>query len=147
MYRFIRYLVAAIFTIIGGFVVVSLLVGFVFFGDAPQCDSDSEAAHYVRSLSSERLEKLHKDMEKYFHNEKGTYAEYFSASENGLPKEFSDLWVVRVSPSRKHIMIVGCFDNYMFLHFSGIEKDEPKEITLQYGEHEVTTEVIWSKQK
>ncbi len=138
---------AAIFTIVGGFVVVSLIVGFVFFKHTPRCDGDSEAAHYVRSLSSDRLEKLHKDMEKFFHNEKGTHKEYFSASDNGLPEEFADLKVVRVSPSNKHIMVVGCFDNYMYLRFSGIEKTESREITLQYGEHEITTEVIWANQQ
>ena len=145
MIKFIKYLLLAILTIIGGFVVVSLVFGFILFRNAPDCSGDSESARYVRSLSADRLEKLHEDIAHFYHMDGDPYKEYFVHDEEGIPAEFADLKVVRVSPKSVHIMVVGCFDNYMYLDFKGIKKPNEKEIILRYGEHEITTEKIWPK--
>jgi hypothetical protein len=120
-------------------------ISMAFFGDAPNCDKDSDAANYARSLSDERLAALYSDMARMYKMNDVPYEGYTSFDPKGLPKEFADLKIKKVRPKQANIMVEGCFDHYMYLHFNGISDDEPKQIVLQYGEHPVGSEVLWSK--
>jgi fumarate reductase subunit C len=145
MIKFIKYLILSLVAIVVGFFTISLVFGFIFFRNSPDCSGDSPAAEYVRSLSESRLERLYKDMEYFYHKDGDPYKEYLVHEKADIPEEFSDLKVVRVSPKNASIMVVGCFDNYMYLRFRGIEEPAEKEIVLQYGEHNITLEKIWPK--
>lgn len=145
MIRFLKYLVLAVLTLVGGFFLIGIILGLIFFRSASDCSGDSKSAEYVRSLSSQRLSKLYDDMEKFYYmNQESPYKEYSIYGETAVPKEFSDLKVISIRPGRVHIKVVGCFDNYMYLYFNGIREPGEKEIVLQYGEHEVIKEKIWS---
>lgn len=83
--RFIKYLILAILTIVGSFLAISLVVGFVFFRNAPDCSGDSEAANYVRSLSDSRLEKLYEDVKYFYHTDDDPYREYLVHDKAEVP--------------------------------------------------------------
>jgi len=143
MIRFLKYLALAVATLVGGYLALMIVVGLIFFQGASDCSADSEAANYARSLEGKRLEKLYRDMEEFYHRESTPYEGYDIYSEEGLPEVFVDLKVNKVRPKQANIMVVGCFDNYMYLQFSGIDEPGEKAIHLTYGEHEITRKVLW----
>ena len=146
MLKFLKYLFLAFISLAGAFLLLSFVVGFIFLGGSRGCHKDSEAANYARSLTETRLNQLYSDMERYYHREDiPPYKEYLVTEGGEVPSEFSDLEVVRISPKGTHIMVEGCFDNYMYLQFVGIDKPAHKKILLQYGEFETITEVLWSE--
>lgn len=118
------------------------VAGSMILGDMPDCDGDSEAASYVRSLPDKRLQQLYLDMAKYHSMEGVPYQGYYT-SNSDIPAEFADLDILKVRPLQKHIMVVGCMDNFMYMIFEGLDGDGARQVLLQYGEREVTTEVIW----
>jgi hypothetical protein len=132
--------------IVTGSITVSLVVLYVagpmLFGDMPDCDGESEAANYVRSLPDKRLQQIYLDMTRY-HRKEGVPYQGYSRLNSDIPAEFTDLDIVKVRPIQKHIMVVGCMDNFMYMTFEGLDGEGTKQILLQYGEREVTTEVLW----
>ncbi|WP_339075412.1 hypothetical protein [Teredinibacter turnerae] len=144
MKKFVKYIVYAFAILILCFIGLMVLAG-LMFGDSRGCGKDSEAAEYARSVSQERLAKLYKDMEIYYLNSEGEFDDIYLQSNQDIPIEFRDLEVVRISPGRNHIMVEGCFDNYMYMYFRGISTKEEKEIILSYGEFEVINEKLWPK--
>lgn len=142
MIKFLKYLLLLIVGLLTTFILLSLLLGYMFHSSSRGCMKDSEAADYVRSLSPARFERLYEDMERYSARYDMPLDGYSRHSESGLPAEFQDLEVVRVRPKRKHIMVEGCFDHYLYLHFE-IDDEGTRFIEMQYGEHDVGTEVVW----
>ena len=129
------------------------MIAFSFFWDIPSCQEDSEAVAYARSLSSQRLEKLYKDMEAFSHREDIPIDGYQVYDEsNDVPDEFADLKVVKIRPEKGNIMVKGCFDHYIYLTFKGIgrraQPNDKKQIILNWGEHppNTGTEVLWSSE-
>ncbi len=124
-----------------------LVVGFgILMGESRGCGKDSEAAEYARSLSQDRLAQLYNDMEIYYSQRKSSHEDIHMYNKEQIPETFSDLEVTRISPSRAHIMVEGCFDNYMYMYFNGIENSsDKKEIILSYGEFETITEILWPR--
>ena len=78
----------------------------------------------------------------YQTNSEDRYRKY---TKETAPQEFADLDVVSIRPRDARIMVVGCFDNYMYLDFYGIKDADEKSIILRYGEFEITKEKIWPK--
>lgn len=122
----------------------------VFTGPIPSCTEDSNAVKYARSLSSERLANLYEDMYKFYTNKTSPSGGYYvSSGEMEIPLEFADLKVARIRPADANIMIEGCFDHYVYLHFEGYRfKDalELKQIVLSWGEHtNAGKEVLWAE--
>ena len=126
----IKLFIIGTFGVIGCICIALLITFLVFFRNVPSCSGDSEAAIYARSLSQLRLSKLY----------------YYSNENMQFPKEFRDLKVVRISPSDAQIMVAGCFDNYMYLEFEGIDNNKPSEIVLRYGDMKVVKEKLWPNQ-
>jgi len=128
-----------------------LLVFFIVFtGPIPSCTEDSDAVKYARSLSSERLSLLYEDMYKFYANKTSPIGGYYVSSEEmEIPIEFEDLKVARIRPADANIMIEGCFDHSVYLHFEGYRfKDtlELKQIILSWGEHSnAGKEVLWAE--
>ena len=134
-------MIASLIAVIG-----LLSFGFgIIFGDSRGCDGNSEAAEYARSLSQKRLSQLYGDMLQYHSKGESEHDDIHVHGNDDLPIEFSDLEVVRISPSRTHIMVEGCFDNYMYMQFKGIDDSGSKEILLTYGEFEAKFEKLWPK--
>ena len=129
---------------------ILILIFIVFTGPTPSCTEDSDAVKYARSLSSERLSILYDDMYKFYLSKASPIGGYYiSSGEMEIPKEFGDLKVARIRPSDANIMIEGCFDHYVYLHFEDYRfKDAPeiKQIILSWGEHSNTgKEVLWAE--
>ena len=118
-----------------------LVIAFIW--NVPDCSGNSQSANYVRNLSSERLSKLYNDMEQFY--QVSTNDRHRKYTTETAPKEFSDLEVVSIRPGNAQIMVIGCFDNYMYLDFYGIKDTDEKSIILRYGEFEITEEKIWQK--
>lgn len=145
MKRFIKYLAFTIILVILFLAALSFVVG-LMFGDSRGCGKESEAADYARSLSQERLTKLYSDMEYYYRKNESKSEEFNSFDSGSFPKEFEDLEVVRIRLGESHIMVEGCFDNYMYMYFRGVgNNEEEKEIVLSYGEFETINEKLWPK--
>lgn len=146
MIRLLKYLGLSLLALIGVYVFI-ILIGStaLLYHDAPRCDKDSDSANYARSLSEERLSVLYSDMARMYKISDVPYEGYTSFDQKGLPKEFVDLEIKKVRPKQLNIMVEGCFDHYMYLHFRGISDAEPNQIILQYGEHPVGMEVLWPK--
>lgn len=105
---------------------------------APSCQEDSEAVAYARSLSTERLARLYRDMELYSHREDILLDGYqFGDERYEVPKEFSDLKVRKIRPKDGNIMVEGCFDHYIYLTFKSVGRlakpGEKKKIILNWG--------------
>lgn len=147
MVRFLKYIGLSLLALIGGYIIFVLIGSLAFmslsFHDTPSCGKDSEAANYARSLSNQRLTELYNDMARMYGMNEVPYEGYTTFDSRGLPKEFADLKVKIVRPKQTNIMVEGCFDHYMYLHFKGISDNEPKQIILQYGEHPIGLEVLW----
>lgn len=136
---------------LGLVLLVSIGIGVLFVWGSPSCDEDSEAVIYARSLSSERLEKLYHDMEKYSQSDKVPPGGFdFISKRAPIPSEFADLRVRKVRPTRGNIMVEGCFDHYVYLDFDGIgiykATTAKREISLRWGERppNAGSEVLWS---
>lgn len=110
------------------------------------CGGDSEAAKYARSLSQERLHTLYSDMERYFHDERTPWGGY-DVSQAQVPKEFRDIRAVKIRPKEANIMLEGCFDEFVYLLFSGLEEPGPKSVILRYdtGVHSQESETLWKE--
>ena len=149
MLKFLKNLLLYAFALLAVFIAIVIIIGFavsfLFSSDSRGCTKDSQAANYVRSLSQDRLEKLFEDMDIYSAREDLPFDGYYVHQEKGLPPEFQDLEVVRVRPRSKNIMVEGCFDHYLYLRFHTSENGV-KTITMQYGEHDIGTEVVWSSE-
>lgn len=114
------------------------------------CDEDSDGVLYARSLSQERLEKLYYDMERFSNDDSVPTNGYDSLIKSAkFPLEFSDLEVAKIRPEDANILVQGCFDHYVYLHFQGYgrltEFYPERRIVLSWGEHDETrgTEVLW----
>lgn len=114
------------------------------------CDEDSDGVLYARSLSQERLARLYYDMERFSTNDSVPANGYDSLIKSAAyPREFSDLEVAKIRPEDANIMVQGCFDHYVYLHFQGYgrlqELYPERRIVLSWGEHDETsgTEVLW----
>lgn len=122
-------------------------------GCFPNCNEDSEAVSYARSLTQERLEKLYYDMERLSNDESIPAFGYRRKDGENLPEPFEDLKVVKIRPREGNIMIEGCFDHYVFLYFKGYDKrskfETEKRIVLSWGEREpqAGTQVLWKEDK
>lgn len=149
MLKFLKNLLINVFAVLAVFITIAVsifaILGFVLSSDSRGCMKDSEAANYVRSLSQDRLKKLFEDMDTYSAREDLPYAGYYAHHENELPPEFQDLEIGRVRPRSKNIMVEGCFDHYLYLRFHTSENGL-KTITMQYGEKDIGTEVVWSSE-
>ncbi|MCU7844078.1 MAG: hypothetical protein KZQ93_09585 [Candidatus Thiodiazotropha sp. (ex Monitilora ramsayi)] len=117
------------------------------FSGATECDEDSRAVRYVRSLPEDRFARLYKDMESY--SEKDIF-EYENFGSNTFPDEFNDLEVVRIRPKDGNIMVNGCFDHYVYLEFHGLGRGHKRQmkpaIQLRWGEGPTSgTEIVWQE--
>ena len=129
---------------------ILIVVFIVFTGPIPSCTEDSDAVRYARSLSSERLSILYNDMKKFYINKTSPAGGYYvSSGEMEIPIEFKDLEVAKIRPADANIMIEGCFDHYVYLHFEGYrfkKAPEIKQITLSWGEHSnAGKEILWAE--
>jgi hypothetical protein len=67
-----------------------------------------------------------------------------------VPKEFSDLKVVRIRPGEGNIMVHGCFDHHVYLTFEGVGVEKKfakkRQIILSWGEHapQAGEQVLWT---
>jgi hypothetical protein len=112
----------------------------------PDCSLDSKSAQNIRSLSQERLAKLHADMERFSKIEDDHPWGYRASEGDIMPVEFADLDVAKVHPKEANIMVSGCFDNFLYMSFEGIDDLSAPRIILKYsGEHESQSEVLWPK--
>ena len=141
-------------TILGAvFVLISLpLIGYWLLTprDDLICDEDSAGVGYARSLSKDRLARLYYDMEAYSKKAETPFNGWYVPDKRiQIPAEFADLAVVRIRPGEGNIMVHGCLDHAIYLHFEGIgvEKAFAKErkIILSWGEHPPDTgeQVLW----
>ena len=116
--------------------------------DDRNCDEKSPAVAYARSLSKDRLARLYYDMEAYSTRDETPLDGWWVGS---TPSEFADLAVVRVRPKEGNIMVRGCFDHYIYLHFEGTgdhkEFDKERRIVLSWGEHppDMGEQVLWEE--
>tara|TARA_R110002072_G_scaffold104099_1_gene228384 strand:+ start:777 stop:1250 length:474 start_codon:yes stop_codon:yes gene_type:complete len=132
---------------------IIFVVIFALIWPVNSCQEDSEAVAYARSLSTERLSQLYRDMEEYSHRDDIPIDGYHFGDERyEMPAEFADLNVVKIRPDDGNIMVEGCFDHYIYLTFRGIghlaKPTDKKEIILNWGEHppNTGTQVLWSEQ-
>ena len=111
------------------------------------CGPNSQAANYIRNLSKERLHTLYLDMEKYYADPNTPDEGWFAFQQNNLPECFRDLKVARIRPRETNIMVKGCFDEFMYLDFSGFGGTGPRIITLSYptGPRSFGSEIIWTE--
>lgn len=114
------------------------------------CDEKSAGVAYARSLSKDRLTRLYYDMEAYStRDETPLYGWWVSRRE--IPSAFADLAVVRIRPREGNIMVRGCLDHYIYLHFEGIGDlkrfDKERRIVLSWGEHppDMGEQVLWEE--
>ncbi len=135
---------------------IEILILFVIIGSicgcsSTSCTENSDAVSYARFLSQERLSQLYQDMERFSIKNNLPLDGYSKHRKDiKIPKEFKDLKVVKIRPADGNIMIKGCFDHYVYLHFHGygdMMKFNPKrEIVLSWGEYtNAGSEVIWSE--
>jgi hypothetical protein len=116
------------------------------------CDEKSPGVAYARSLSKERLARLYYDMEAYSNRDE-TPLNGWSVGDKRLeiPSAFADLAVARIRPRDGNIMVRGCLDHYIYLHFEGIGDfknfDEKRRVILSWGEHPPSTgeQVLWEE--
>ena len=122
---------------IGIFLLVIFGLNFIFSSVTPSCGENSDAVKYALSLSSQRLERLYKDMERFSTIEDAPLDGYHKYSEKVfIPEEFADLKVVKIRPLKNNIMVEGCMDEYVYLDFKGIKsKKEKQEIWLRHPFH------------
>jgi len=117
------------------------------------CGEDSEAVAYARSFSETRLEKLYSQMQYYYHYDNTPIFGWNGNGDdkNDFPKEFRDLKVVKIRPKDSNMMVQGCFDEYVYLHFRNLDSEiGPKLIELDYPSHsgeayDVNIEVLWAE--
>ena len=114
------------------------------------CDESSDAVAYARSLSHQRLTKLFWDVEKASLDPAIPKSGLPRDNNDKYPAPFEDIKASRVSPKEEHIMLKGCFDNFVYLHFEGLTINKqytPKrQIVLSWGEHVTAGSVVlWSE--
>ena len=116
------------------------------------CGPESRGVAYSRSLSSERLAELYAQIE-YYHGSQTTPIHGWDVgifADNPPPAELRDLEVVRIRPLDAQILVQGCFDEFTYLRFTGLQNDEPRSIRLVYPIYtgkpfETASEVLWSE--
>ncbi|MGJ8638801.1 MAG: hypothetical protein ACSHYA_05365 [Opitutaceae bacterium] len=139
-----------------GFIALSIMGLKYLRENAPDCSSTSEVVLNAKELSQERLKLLYDQMAALRESDKAKplgEKNYFSYLEDKpIPPEFADLGPLRVSASdyTAHIMLEGCFDSYVYLHFTGLTDYQAekgiKEIVLSWGEHEdAGSQTLWSE--
>ena len=89
-------------------------------------------------------------MEKLSKSEQAPFWEIMTDDEGKFPEPFSDIQASRVRPKDENIMLNGCFDHYVYLHFHGFESNKQyypnREIILSWGEHDNSgDEVLWAE--
>ena len=114
------------------------------------CDESSDAVAYARSLSHERLTKLFWDVEKASLDPAIPESDLPTDSDGKFPPPFDDIKASRVRPKEENIMLKGCVDNFVYLHFEGLTINKqytPKrQIVLSWGEHVTAGSVVlWSE--
>ncbi len=118
----------------------------------PNCDEDSKAVAYARSLSQERLKKLYYDMERLAGDKSLLDLSYEKKPGETFPEPFSDLLVVKIRPQMANIMVQGCFDHHVYLRFEGFahkrSMQQERQIVLSWGEWEPQAgeQVLWKEQ-
>lgn len=118
----------------------------------PNCDEDSKAVAYARSLSQERLKKLYYDMERLAADESLLDLCYEEKPGETFPEPFSDLQVLKIRPQMANIMVQGCFDHHVYLRFEGFANkrsmQQQRQIVLSWGEREPQAgeQVLWKEQ-
>jgi hypothetical protein len=132
------------------FILIGILGAAVLLnGCFPNCNEDSEAVAYARSLSPDRLEKLYYDMEQLSEDESVPFSGFMRRDGQDFPEPFRDLEVVKIQPRDENIMIEGCFDHYVYLHFEGFGEEpgsgSARQIILSWGEWEpqAGSQVLW----
>jgi hypothetical protein len=116
------------------------------------CDEKSPGVAYARSLPQSRLGRLYHDMESYSTNDETPFDGWSVGDKRvALPSAFADLSVVRIRPRDGNIMVRGCFDHYVYLHFEGVgdhkQFDQERRIVLSWGEHpeDRGEQVLWTE--
>lgn len=116
------------------------------------CDEKSPGVAYARSLSKERLARLYYDMEQYSNRDETPLSGWSVGDKRvAIPSVFADLAVVRIRPREGNIMVRGCLDHYIYLHFEGVGNlesvGEERRIVLSWGEHppERGEQILWEE--
>lgn len=118
----------------------------------PNCDEDSKAVAYARSLPQERLKKLYYDMERLASDKSLLDVCYEKKPGEKFPEPFSDLQVIKIRPQMANIMVQGCFDHHVYLRFEGYvhkrSMQQDRQIVLSWGEREPQAgeQVLWKEQ-
>lgn len=135
---------------IAAIIVAILLCGSFFFVVGRQtvaCDEGSAAVAYARQLPKARLAKLYTQMEQLVEHSSEQQLDLYADTFGRLPEPFNDLDAVKIRPETAGIMLEGCFDTFVFLHFEGIGRinnGSQRQIILSWGEHEgAGSEVLW----
>ena len=95
--------------------------------------------------------RLYYDMEAYATREETPLNGWWVSRKPGeIPSAFADLAVVRIRPRDGNIMVRGCLDHYIYLHFEGIGDlkrfDKERRIVLSWGEHpDLGEQVLWEE--
>ena len=120
------------------------------YDPASNCDENSDAVGYARSLSDVRLARIFEDA----HSDLAEGKELYRAgpSRDNGPEWLSDIEYhdVIISHTRSRIMLQGCFDHYVLMQIDGLggstDGDDPA-IVLTWGEGpEAGSEILWPKQ-
>jgi hypothetical protein len=116
------------------------------------CDEKSSHVAYARSLSQERLARLYHDMESYSNKDETPFNGWTADDKRvAIPSAFTDLQVARILPRDGNIMVHGCFDHDIYLHFEGVgilkQFDKERRIVLSWGEHpgDMGEQVLWTE--
>ena len=137
--KFLKFLWNLSIAVVGSFAVFYIVMIFIFVSGSTSCNEDSESVAYARGLTKQRLTQLYHDMEKLSKSEQAPFWEIM-ADEGKFPEPFSDIQANRVRPKDENIMLNGCFDHYVYLHFHGFESNKQyypnREIILSWGEHD-----------
>ena len=117
------FLIIAILILIAG--ILLWILPWKVCGIGADCGPTSQGAVYARSLPSERLERLYRDMEAFcmLGNQPPRGWRIVGVDRDSathIPEEFADLHVVYVRPSEGRIMVQGCLDSFVFLKFESI---------------------------
>ena len=142
--------------LIGSIAIAALIAIIVFFypvisflSNSENCDENSKAVAFARSLSQERLNKLFTDIKELKTSGKTLYYIYDAKGAATIPTQFKDLNLKKIDGLRQSkfvkVMLEGCFDTFVFLYIYGVDEGEAK-IVLTWGEGPFAGEqVLWKK--
>ena len=138
-----KYLLTTLLTIVLAAVIL-IGVSRLILGPSANCTESSDSVKWARSLSQDRLSKLHRQMVVLERSDE-SYNRVELESDRS-PNELSDLIYhdILIDSHRARLMLEGCFDHYVIMSFAGVVDDNPPAVNLMWGEHNETgSEQLW----